>query len=312
MNREDSDMSECIQFTYTSVTGQELEARKWVPEGKIKGIIQLVHGMAEHIDRYHEVGNALAGAGYLTVGHTYLGHGGKAKIHGYFGDNEGWQYLIDDVDGLRKQITAEYPDLPYVVLGHSMGSFIVRCYLTQYGEGLAASVLSGTGYYSRLLVTAGLAVANLVCLSGGKRKPSPLINQIGFATANKPFEPARTPFDWLCRSEEKVDEYIADPNCGFLFTGAGYREMFRGLKRLTHTEDLTRVPAELPVLFISGGNDPIGDMGKGVRKVAEDFEKAGMKNITVKLYPGARHEMFNETNREEAYADLIAWLDRTL
>lgn len=305
-------MSECIQFTYNSVTGQELEARKWIPEGKIKGIVQLVHGMAEHIDRYHGVGHALADAGYLVVGHTYLGHGSKAPIHGYFGDNEGWQFLIDDVEGLRKLIAEEYPDLPYVVLGHSMGSFIVRCYLTQYGKGLAGSVLSGTGYYSKSLVTAGLAMANMVCLCGGKRKPSPLINQIGFATANKPFEPARTPFDWLCRSEEKIDEYMADPNCGFLFTGAGYREMFRGLNRLTHTEKLKDIPSDLPVLFISGANDPIGNMGKGVRKVAADFEKAGMKNVTVKLYPGARHEMFNETNREEAYADLVSWLDRSL
>lgn len=305
-------MSECVQFTYTSVTGQSLEARKWIPEGKIRGIVQLVHGMAEHIDRYHGVGNALAEAGYLAVGHTYLGHGGNAPIHGYFGDNEGWQYLIDDVDGLRKQISAEYPDLPYVILGHSMGSFIVRCYLMQYGKGLNAGVLSGTGYYAKPLVAAGLLMANAVCLFGGKRKPSPLINQIGFATANKPFEPARTPFDWLCRDEKKVDEYIADPNCGFLFTGAGYRELFRGLKRLTHTENLANVPSGLPVLFISGANDPIGEMGKGVRQVAADFEKAGIKNVTVKLYPDARHEMFNETNREEAYADLVSWLDRTL
>lgn len=302
-------MAECIHMTFQSVTGEELEGRKWIPDGDVKGIVQLVHGMAEHIDRYDETGHALADAGWLTVGHTCLGHGPKAKRLGWFAEKNGWQALIDDVHALRQKIAAEYPGLPYVVLGHSMGSFVTRCYLTQYGNGLAGGALSGTGHYDKLTVKAGLGIAKLVCLFGGAKKPSPLINAIGFAPANKPFEPARTPFDWLSADAESVDRYIADPYCGFLFTGAGYRDMFTGLERMTQVEKLKDIPADLPVLFFSGAKDPIGNMGTGMRKVADEFKTAGITNVTVRLYPGKRHEMFHEDNRAEAWTDLIDWLN---
>ena len=292
-----------------SVLRKPLDARIWLPEGEPKGIIQMVHGMAEHIDRYDGPGTAFAEAGYIAVGHTHLGHGPKADILGYFGAKNGWQNLIDDVHALRRQMERTYPGLPYILLGHSMGSFVVRCYLTQYAEGLSGAILSGTGYFAPGTVRSGLALAKLQCAFGQAKKPSALINRIGFPPPNKPFEPGRTPFDWLSRDEGTVDAYVADPLCGFVFTAAGYRDMFDGLNRLNQLDSLKKIPAGLPVLFFSGDHDPVGAMGVGVKTVADQFRAAGVKDVTVRLYPDGRHEMFNELNRAEVYADVVRWMD---
>ena len=303
-------MPEKKRFTFSSVKDQPLQARMWVPEGRPRGIVQLVHGMAEHIDRYDGVAAALNRAGFLAVGHNHLGHGEGTPLRGHFGDEDGWQALIDDVHRLRGIAEETCPGVPYFLLGHSMGSFVVRCYLTEHSEGMAGAVLSGTGYFPPATVNAGLAMAEAECLAGKKRKESPLINAMAFSSSNKPFAPNRTPFDWLSRDEGEVDKYVADPWCGFMFTGAGYRELFRGLKRLTLEKELGKIRPDLPVLFISGEKDPVGNMGKGVRKVAESFRGAGIRDVEVRLYPECRHELFNELNREKVYADLIAWLER--
>lgn len=302
-------MAETVSFRFDSTTEGKLDARKWIPDGEIRGIVQIVHGMAEHIERYDEVAKALNKAGYLVVGHNHAGHGANAEIRGYFGERNGWQRLIDDAHRLRETVSPEYPGVPYYILGHSMGSFVVRCYLTQYASGLAGTVISGTGYYGKGLVLAGLALANMECLLGKTKKESGLIDKIAFSGNNKPFEPGKTGVEWLSRDEEQVGKYAADPLCGFLFTAGGYRDMFRGLNRLTRTEDLKKIPTNLPVLFISGKNDPVGAMGQGVSRVFGDYQKAGLSDVRLNLYPDARHELFNELNRQEVYQDLITWLD---
>lgn len=292
--------------TFSSCTGLRLDYRLWLPEGEPRAVIQLVHGMAEHIDRYDQAARAFAAAGFAVVGHTHLGHGASARIKGHFGEKDGWQHLIDDVHLLRQRTQKHLPGVPYVLLGHSMGSFVVRCYLMQYAQGLAGAILSGTGYFAKPIVMAGLGLANLVCLCGGAMKPSKLINSVAFGANNKAFKNARTPFDWLSRVEAEVDKYVADPYCGFLFTGSGYRELFRGLNRLTRIHDM---PKELPVLFFSGDKDPVGS-GNGVNKVAKEFRAAGLTKVDVKLYPDGRHEMFNEENREEVYQDVVDWVNK--
>lgn len=297
---------------FRSVTGQRLDRRLWKGEGAPKAVVQLVHGMAEHIDRYDAPARALAEAGYVVVGHTHLGHGPKAEVKGHFGDEHGWANLVADVHTLRTQTQAYFPGVPYFILGHSMGSFVTRCYLIDHGEGLAGAILSGTGYFAPATVKAALAAANLVCLFCGAGKPSPLIDKLAFGSSNKPFAPNRTAFDWLSRAEDEVDRYLADPFCGFLFTGAGYRELFRGLNRLNRLGDLKRMNPDMPVLFFAGDHDPVGSMGKGVKRVADQFRGAGMKHVSVRLYPDGRHEMFNELNRQEVYDDVIAWLDHQL
>lgn len=305
-------MAACEKFTFSSTAGPALDARLWRPEGTPRAVVQLVHGMAEHMDRYDPVARRLNRAGLAVVGHTHLGHGPRAQRQGYFADHNGWQHLIDDVHRLRGIAQEQFPGLPYLMLGHSMGSFVTRCYLQEHGEGLAGAMLSGTGHFDRKTVTAALAAANLVCLFGGARKPSALIDRLAFGGYNKPFAPCRTDFDWLSRAEAEVDKYVADPYCGFLFTGSGYRELFRGLKRLTDLEALRRMPPELPLLLFSGDSDPVGSMGRGVEQVAREMRDAGMKHVEVRLYPGGRHEILNETNRDEVVRDVIIFAEQCL
>lgn len=305
-------MTQQEAFTFSSTAGPALDGRLWLPDGQPLAIIQLVHGMAEHIDRYDRMARWLNHHGIAVTGHTHLGHGPRAEIQGHFSDRDGWQHLIDDVHRLRQQTQARFPDVPYFILGHSMGSFVTRCYLREHGEGLAGAILCGTGYFNRAKLTAGLLAANLVCLFGGARKPSPLIDRLTFSTSNRPFAPNRTPFDWLSRDDAEVDRYIADPYCGFPFTGSGYRELFRGLWRLTDLAPLQRIPQTLPLLMISGDADPVGGMGKGVKRVAGQFREAGLRQVELKLYPGARHELFNETNRDEVCRDVADFVLRVV
>ena len=302
---------ECL--TAPSVTGETLRWCVWMPEeGKLRGVVQLVHGMAEHIDRYDDTARALTEAGFVVSGHTHAGHGKNTQTPGFFGEKNGWQNLLDDIHTIRKLTEERYPDLPYFILGHSMGSFLVRCYITSHAEGLAGAVISGTGDYPNMLAGSGKLLANLVCLFGGKRKPSQLINNIAFASNNKPFEPARTPFDWLSRDTEQVDRYVADPCCGFLFTAAGYRDMFSGLIRMNDQAAMKRIPKDLPIYFLSGDHDPVGGMGKGVNAVAQRMRENGRDNVDVRLYKDGRHEMFNETNCADVWRDLNRWLKAQL
>ena len=305
-------MPSCHSFTITSTAGPALDARIWLPEGQPKAIVQFIHGMSEHIDRYDAPARYLTGRGFLVVGHSHLGHGPHAEIKGFFAEEDGWQRLIDDVHALRLHTQTDHPGLPYFILGHSMGSFVARCYLREHAEGLAGCALSGTGHVARSTASLGVTVSNLVCLLGGEKKPSPLIDKLGFSAYNKPFAPNRTPSDWLSRDDAEVDKFIADPDCGFPFTGSGYRDLFRGLIRLSDTEEMQSIPKDLPLLLFSGDHDPVGGMGEGVRKVAEEFRQAGLRDVTLTLYEDGRHEMFNELNREEVYAALAAWLDRCL
>ena len=293
--------------TFRSTTGQPLVLCLWTPEGQPKGVIQLVHGMAEHIYRYDETAQAFATAGYVVVGHTQLGHGENAPTLGYVARKNGWDFLVADVHAIRLHMQKQYPTLPYVLLGHSMGSFVVRTYAMRHGAGLAGIILSGTGYFDPLIVNAGTAVAWLQCALGMEKKASNLLNTMNFSAHNKTFSPARTKFDWLSQDEKEVDRYIEDPYCGFVFTAGGYRDLFAGLRTLFDS-NLTQMPKDLPVLLISGEQDPVGQMGEGVKKVALSYETVGMKKVTVVLYEGARHELFNEINREQVQADVLYWL----
>lgn len=297
-----------IKGTFSSTTGLRLEYRMWLPEGQPKAVIQLVHGMAEHIDRYDTTARALSDDGFAVIGHTHLGHGTQAKLKGYFGEKDGWQHLIDDVHALRQRTQLHHAGVPYILLGHSMGSFIVRCYMMQYAKGLTGAILSGTGFFPKPVALLGLSVAKLVCLFGGEKKPSKLINGIAFGGSNKLFKPARTDFDWLTRDESIVDSYVADPCCGFIFTGGGYRDFFTGLNRLTKVQG---VPEDLPVLLFSGEKDPVGS-GNGVNKVSRQLKAAGVKQVDVKLYPDGRHEMLNELNRQEVWQDVADWVNKLL
>ncbi|MDD3335425.1 MAG: lysophospholipase [Eubacteriales bacterium] len=300
-----------IKDTFLSVTGETLDKCLWPVEGEAKGIVQLVHGMAEHIDRYDGVACALNAAGYIVVGHTHLGHGPNAKIKGYFTDKNGWDALLDDTHRLRKDTQAQFPRLPYFLLGHSMGSFVVRTYCLKYEAGLAGVIISGTGHFDKPILAAGSAIAGLQCLLGQGQKPSMILHNMNFSANNKQVDNPKTESDWLSRDEEQVAKYNADPLCGFPFTARAYADLFTGLKQL-YPDKLGAMIKDIPILIFSGDHDPVGANGKGVTKVYEELKAAGVKDVTLKLYPDGRHEMFNELNREEVYADLASWLGAKL
>ncbi len=277
------------------------------PEGAPKGCIQILHGMAEHMARYERMANALAARGYVVAGRDHRGHGAyceKDKL-GFFAEQDGWQVILQDAKDTRDELAARYPGVPFILLGHSMGSFLAREYALQHPGDLSALVLSGTGWYPRLICALGALAARF----SPQSKPAPLVDKLAFSSNNKSFAPARTPFDWLSRDEAEVDKYIQDPLCGFIFTGSAYRDFFGGLSRLTKKSRLLSLPKDLPVYLMSGACDPVGQMGKGVETVAAQYRAAGVRSVTVKLYEGARHELFNETNRDAVLDDLAAWLD---
>ena len=300
------------KITMKSVSGKPLQVYLW-PVEQPKAAIQLVHGMAEHMGRYDRLAQALNAAGYAVIGHDHLGHGPIAEKEdlGWFGPKDGWDHLIEDVHKVSQYARERFAGCKLVLLGHSMGSFAAREYLIRYGGELAAAVISGTGWHPAALAASARALAAL-CGATSWKKPAKAVNALGFGSYNKAFEPARTPFDWLSRDEKEVDKYVADPLCGFLFTARGYYDMFDGLLALSKLERLKKMPASLPVYFLSGAMDPVGGNGAGVKTVAQQFRDAGIKDVTVRLYEGGRHEMFNEINRDEVTADLINWLDEKL
>lgn len=300
------------KIPFTSVAGQPLTLYLWQTDAPCRGVIQLVHGMAEHIARYDRLARALCAAGYTVAGHSHLGHGEDAREDelGFFGRKDGWDHLVEDVHAAHEMLLKRFPDQRFAILGHSMGSFVTREYLLRYGGDLTAAVICGTGWFPGPLCSVARAAAALCGVFGGWQKPAPLVDRLMSKDNNKAFALARTPFDWLSRDTAEVDKYMADLRCGFLFTARGYYDMFTGLKSLSRLHRLAALPGDLPVLFISGDADPIGTQGKGVNTVAQQFRDAGVRDVTVRLYPGARHELFNETNRDEITAELIDWLNR--
>lgn len=303
-------MKMAIEGVFPSVTGLELEKRLW-PVDHPKAVVQLVHGMVEHISRYDPTAEALNAAGYTVVGHTHLGHGKKAEQLGYFAKENGWDALIDDVNTLRRETQAQYPDVPYFLLGHSMGSFVVRSYCLKYEKGLKGVVLSGTGHFGKPILTLAGGIAALQCALGMEKKPSHLLERLSSVGYTKGYDDVQTKADWLTRDREIIARYIDDPCCNFVFTASAYRDMFTGLKRV-YPENLGAMEKEIPIYLFAGDMDPVGSHGAGVRKVARELEDAGVKDVTLKLYKDGRHEMLNELNREEVWADLIAWLDSKL
>lgn len=304
-------MGEAIRETFLSVTGAALEKRLWLPQGEPRAVVQVAHGMAEHIDRYDATAKALNAAGFAVAGHNHLGHGEKAGRLGYFAKKGGWDALIADAHALRQATQAAYPGIPYFLLGHSMGSFVARGYALKHEKGLAGLILSGTGHFDPPVLAVGLLIARVQCALGGGQKPSGILASMSSAGYNKTYGQARTTFDWLSSDNAVVDAYIADPFCGFPFTARAYRDMFEGLTRL-YPRKLTAMEKDIPVLLFSGADDPVGTYSKGVKKVAEEIRRAGVRDVTVKLYEGSRHEMLNEKGKERVWADVIGWMEERI
>lgn len=296
-------------FYIPSTGGGQLHCRKWLPESKPKAVVQLVHGIAEHIGRYDHFARFLNQHGYIVTAEDHMGHGGSivGDLKGYF--NGGWMNAVADVKALHDKTVAEHPGLPYIFLGHSMGSFLLRTYLYTYPEALNAAIISGTGWQPAAALKAGLALCKLEEKRLGETKTSPLLNSLIFGTYNKMFKPNRTPNDWICSDDAVVDKYMADPLCGFDATIGLARDMLTGVRMNQEPANLAKMNKALPVLFVSGAKDPVGGMAKGVLKTIDAFKRTGLRNITIHIYPEGRHEMLNEVNRSEVYGDVLRWLE---
>ncbi len=300
------------EFTFDSRDGQsKIHALRWVPEGKVICILQIVHGMAEYIERYEEMARYFAGKGILVTGDDHLGHGrsvAKGGTYGYFCSQDPATVVVRDVHRLKKMTQEDYPGIPYVILGHSMGSFITRNYLFRYGTGIQGAIICGTGSQPALLVKFSRGLAALQGLIFGQKHVAKMIDKLAFGNYNKMVTDQRTAFDWLCRDEKAVDAYIKDPLCGFTFTVNGFKTLFTLIDRLNKAENLQNMPKDLPVFFIAGDKDPVGNYGEGVKQAYESFEKAGMERLALKLYPEDRHEILNELDKYQVYDDLYPWI----
>ena len=299
------------QFTFRS-TGNNVDIRamEYAGDNQIDAIVQIAHGMVEFIDRYEDFSNYLTSRGFLVVGNDHIGHGGSINSEddwGYFGDN-GNEVVLNDMYELTKITKEKYPDKPYFLLGHSMGSFYARQYIARYGKQLDGAIIMGTGMEDLFKVKAGMFMCKVLAFFKGWKYRSSFVNDIAFGSYNKKFEPARTKMDWLSKDEKLVDWYLNEPRCTFMFTLNGYYNMFKGISKLYDTSELNNIPKDLPILFIYGEDDPVGGFGKEVKKSIESLKNVGIKHIDEISYPNDRHEILNETNKQEVYEDLYNWL----
>ena len=308
-------MSALREYTYPSSDGiHAIHVREWMPQGRLRGIVQIVHGMSEHTGRYEHVARFLHKHGYLVCGGDHLGHGKTASDgkYGYFAPKSGWELVVGDVRRLRELNEETYPGVPYVMLGHSMGSFLTRTYLICWPGTLDGAVLSGTGQEPALLVMLGKWLAAGIGALRGGDYVSPLVHRISIGAYNRKFKPNQSHVDWLSRDKNMINAWLKDPMCMVQPTVAMFGDMMGGLQFIASPENLGRMNLETPVLFLSGDRDPVGGMGRGVKKVVDMFRKAGCEDVTLKLYPEGRHEMFNEINRQQVMEDLLAWLEQKL
>ena len=300
------------EFTYPSADGKTaIHAVEWLPEGKVKAVLQITHGVSEYILRYAPFAEYLTERGFAVVGHDHLGHGGSVMPGGkamYFGPKGSWDYVVRDLEQRRILAREKFPGVPYFLLGHSMGSFVARTYLIRYPGKVDAAVIMGTGQMPAPLVKGGIAVAKVEAARRGEENSSPLVMQLAFGAYNKIFAPNRTAYDWLSVNEENVDAYIAHPLCGGNPSIGLFREMLGGIGFITKQKNVRKMDLNTPILFISGGMDPVGDCSKGVKKAYESFRAAGVKDVELKIYPELRHEILNETCREQVYEDIFHWL----
>lgn len=298
-------------FWYASQGMGKIHGHRWLPQGEPKAVLQIVHGIAEFVERYDEFARYLTGLGYVVVAEDHMGHGQSINgggIRGYF--HGGWFAAVEDTYRLLQDTKAQYPNIPYVLFGHSMGSFMARTILCRYPDsGISAAIVCGTSWQPAFALPALCKTMELVCSRGDETKPNQTLQNLVFGSYNRKVEHPRTPYDWLSRDADIVDAYIAHPLCGFTASAGLLRDLVQGIHFVEQPNHLAAMRKNLPVFFIAGGDDPVGNYGKGVQKTAEAFRKAGLTDVSVRIYPLCRHEILNEINRQEIFEDISQWLD---
>ena len=299
-------------FYYDSLGGGRIHACRWIPDGDVKAVVQIIHGIAEYVERYDEFAEFLNSRGFLVVVEDHMGHGKsicEVTPKGCFAG--GWHTAVKDSYRLLKRTMEEFSGVPYILFGHSMGSFMARTILARHpGCGISGAIICGTAWMPNAVIGAGRTLANLICKKNGEQHASQMLQTMMFGGYNKKIEHPRTPSDWLTRDQKIVDAYEADPLCGFVPSAGLVRDMMTGLQYIQDSQNLNAMDKNLPVYFIAGGDDPVGGYGAGVRQAGEVFKEHGMKQVDLKIYPLCRHEIHNEINRQEVYTDVANWIEK--
>lgn len=299
---------------YGSKGGGRIHGCRWEPQGAPKAVVQIVHGIAEHIGRFEPLAIYLNALGYVVVAEDHMGHGRSISEEcpqGYF--KGGWFAAVEDTRTLMKYSMSKYPGVPYVLIGISMGSFMVRTMLAKYPDsGISGAVICGTAWQDKHLLKTARTVCKLVCRTAGEEKPSPMLQKLMFGSYNKGIQKPQSPNAWMCRDANVVCAYDEDPLCGFAATAGLYRDMMEGIAYIQQPEHIGAMDKYLPVLFIAGDRDPVGNFGKGVEICAEAFREAGMEHVTVKLYPESRHDVLNELDKLAVWTDLTDWIESAI
>lgn len=299
------------EFSFKSATGVcRIHGCEFLPEGEVRAVVIIHHGMAEHINRYADYVKHLTDMGYAVFMHDMANHGKsnqKTELLGYFGENDGYKNLVKDLKTVYDLAKKEFLDKKIIMFGHSMGSFIVRCFDCAYPGASDASVYMGTGG-SNPAAGMGKAISNLIASIKGSTYKSKMLDKITFGSFNKKTD-KKTSFDWLTRDSAIVQKYIDDDYCGFLFTVKGMNDLVNLNVWANSAECYNTVKKDLPILLVAGADDPVGAYSKGINEVADKMKASGHTNVTVKLFPGCRHEVLNETNRQEVYEGIDAFLN---
>ena len=300
-------------YYYDSKGGGAIHAAVWTPDTTPKAIFQIVHGIAEHVDRYEAFANTLCQHGFIVVAEDHMGHGGSVGNQplGYF--SGGWFAAVADTYRLLRDTMAKHPGLPYFLFGHSMGSFMVRTLLAEYPDsGIHGAIICGTGWQPGFMLLAGNALSSLSCKINGETKIDMGLYKLIFGGYNKKVEHPETAFDWLSRDHASVQNYADDPLCGFIPTAGLLRDMMRGMAYIEKPETLSKMNMDIPMLFVAGGDDPVGNYGKGVQQCTQAFRSAGVKDLTARIFPLCRHEILNELNRDEVMDYIIQWVENKI
>ncbi len=299
------------QYFDSTLSPAKIHACFWQPSKKPKFVLQIIHGMAEYIERYNPFAQFIAENGGVVCGEDHLGHGKTAceQDRGYIAKKDGYVHMIDDAHRLTQIAKEKFPGLPVFILGHSMGSFILECYIAKYGSEIDGAVVSGTGG-SNPLGGAGIAVTRVIQLFKGERWRSAFVNNMAFGSYNKKYTDVRSEFDWLNRDRDEVQKYVDDPLCGFTFTLSGFRDLFRVLAAATRKGWENDVPSALPLLYIAGSEDPVGNYGAGPREMSGRLSATGHGDVTLTLYSGMRHEVLNEQGKQQVWDDILNWVSK--
>lgn len=285
----------------------------WVPEQEPKAILQIAHGMTEYIERYDEFARFMTKNGILVVGNDHIGHGKSVESEsewGYFSKKDGSACVVEDMNQVTAIMKEKFPETPYYLLGHSMGSFMARRYLMNYGENLTGAIIMGTGNQPSPVIFSGKMVINLIKMFKGEAYRSHFVDKMMFGTYNKRINPVRTEYDWLTTDNAIVDKYIKDPACTFIFTLNGFYNLIDTIAYVCKRKNIEKIPKDIPILVTSGMEDPVGSYGKDVKTAYDSLCLAGIQTIDFKLYDGCRHEILNETIRPDIYRDIFSWITK--